>query len=51
MLTGSNLLANVKELSDASKSDLVRECSYVSAKKDGGERLNITAFYAALLGA
>ena len=51
MLTGSNLLANVKELSDASKSDLVRECSYVSAKKDGGERLNVTAFYAALLGA
>jgi hypothetical protein len=51
MLTGSELLAKVKELGDASKSDLVRECGYVSTKKDGGERLNFTAFYEALLGA
>jgi hypothetical protein len=27
----------------------VRECGYVSTKKDGGERLNFTAFYEALL--
>ena len=49
MLTGSELLAKVKELGDASKSTLVRECGYVAAKKDGTERLNFTAFYEALL--
>jgi hypothetical protein len=49
MLTGSELLAKVKELGDASKSDLVRSCGYLSAKKDGSERLNFTAFYEALL--
>jgi hypothetical protein len=49
MLTGADLLAKVKELGDASKSDLVRACGYVSTKKDGGERLNFTAFYEALL--
>ena len=49
MLTGSDLLARVKEYGDASKSDLVRACGYVSTKKDGGERLNFTAFYEALL--
>ena len=49
MLTGSDLLAKVKELGDVSKSDLVRSCGYVSTKKDGGERLNFTAFYEALL--
>ena len=51
MLTGSELLAKVKEMGDVSKSELVRECGYVSTKKDGGERLNFTAFYEALLGA
>jgi hypothetical protein len=51
MLTGSDLLAKVKELGDASKSDLVRACGYVSTKKDGSERLNFTAFYEALLNA
>jgi hypothetical protein len=49
MLTGSELLAKVKELGDASKSELVRACGYVSVKKDGSERLNFTAFYEALL--
>ena len=49
MLTGSELLAKVKELGDASKSELVRSCGYVSSKKDGTERLNFTAFYEALL--
>ncbi len=36
MLTGSDLLAKVKELGDVTK-------------KDGSERLNFTAFYEALL--
>jgi hypothetical protein len=49
MLTGSNLLAKVKELGDVTKSDLVRSCGYVSTKNDGTERLNFTAFYEALL--
>ena len=51
MLTGSELLSKVKELGEVSKSELVRECGYVSTKKDGGERINFTAFYEALLGA
>jgi len=49
LLSGSELLARVKELGDVSKSDLVRSCGYVSSKKDGAERLNFTAFYEALL--
>jgi hypothetical protein len=49
MLTGSDLLAKVKELGDVSKSELIRSCGYVSTKKDGSERLNFTAFYEALL--
>ena len=49
ILTGTELLAKVKELGDVSKSELVRECGYVSSKKDGAERLNFTAFYEALL--
>jgi len=48
-LSGTELLAKLKELGDAPKSELVRECGYVSTKKDGGERLNFTAFYEALL--
>ena len=51
MLTGSDLLNKVRDLGDVSKSDLVRVCGYVSHKKDGGERLNFTAFYEALLDA
>jgi hypothetical protein len=49
MLTGSDLLAKVKEMGDASKSDLVRACGYVSSKKNGTERLNFTSFYESLL--
>lgn len=49
MLTGNDLLAKVRELGDAGKSEIVRACGYVSTKKDGGERLNFTAFYEALL--
>ena len=49
MLTGADLLTKVKDLGDASKSDLVKACGYISQKKDGSERLNFTAFYEALL--
>ncbi|CAK6690104.1 AbrB family transcriptional regulator [Synechococcus sp. CBW1107] len=48
-LTGSDLLTKVKELGNASKSELVRACGYVCSKKDSSERLNFTAFYEALL--
>jgi len=51
MLTGAELLAKVKSLGDASKSDMARACGYVSTKKDGGERINFTSFYEALLNA
>jgi hypothetical protein len=34
MLTGPELLTIVKELGDVSKSELVRECGYLSTKKD-----------------
>jgi len=49
MLTGQELLSKVKEMGDASKSELVSACGYVSKKKDGSERINFTAFYEALL--
>ena len=51
MLTGAELLAKVKSLEDASKSDMARACGYVSTKKDGGVRINFTSFYEALLNA
>ena len=51
MLTGSELLAKVKDLGDVSKTDLATACGYVSEKKDGSQRVNFTAFYEALLDA
>ena len=51
MLTGADLLAKVKDLGDVSKSDLATACGYVSEKKGGGQRVNFTAFYEALLNA
>ena len=49
MLRGNELLSKVRELGEVSKSELVRSCGYVSTKQDGGDRLNFTAFYEALL--
>jgi len=52
MLTGSELLAKIDEITasgKATKSDSVRATGYVSTKADGTERLNFTAFYAAVL--
>jgi hypothetical protein len=48
-LVGSELLVKVKELGKASMSEQVRAAGYVSTQKNGTERLNYTAFYAALL--
>jgi len=52
MLTGSDLLAKVKELGDVSKSDLVRSCGYVSTKADGSQfngNLMVGKAYTAML--
>ena len=49
MLTGTDLLALIREMSTAPKADLVRRAGYLSTRKDGSERLNFTAFYEALL--
>ncbi|MCT0211885.1 MAG: AbrB family transcriptional regulator [Cyanobium sp.] len=48
-LTGSDLLAIIKALPEASKSDLVRAAGYVFTTTDGSERLNYSAFYEAVL--
>ena len=39
MLTGSDLLARVKELGDCAKTDLAKGCGYVVTKKDGSEQV------------
>ncbi|MBM5818117.1 MAG: hypothetical protein FJ083_16570 [Cyanobacteria bacterium K_Offshore_surface_m2_239] len=49
MLTGTELLAKVKDLGEASRTELVRATGYVRPKKGGGERLLFSAFYDALL--
>ena len=49
MLTGSDLLARVKELGDCAKTDLAKGCGYVVIKKDGSEQVKFTSFYEALL--
>ena len=51
MLTGTDLLARVKELGDCAKTDLAKGCGYVVTKKDGSEQVKFTAFYEALLDA
>ena len=50
MLTGSDLLAKVKELGDVSKTDLATACGYVTDKKDGAAS-EFHGFYEALLSA
>jgi len=49
MLQHTELLNKVHELADASKTDLIRACGYVTTTKNGRERLNFIAFYEALL--
>ena len=49
MLTGSELLAKVKELGDAPKTELAKGCGYIVTKKDGSEQVKFTQFYEALL--
>ena len=50
MLTGTELLAKFKELTGTTtKSEMIRACGYVTTTPSGRERINCTAFYAALL--
>ena len=49
MLTGSELLAKVKEVGDVSKTELATQCGYTKTKADGSTRVAFTAFYEALL--
>ena len=49
MLKHKELLHKVHELADASKTEVMRACGYVTTTKDGRENLNFTAFYEALL--
>lgn len=52
MLKGAELLAHCRDSAHLSKSELVRECGYVSERPDGqGDRLHFTEFYEALLAA
>ena len=44
MLTGSELLANVKEVGDVSKTKLATQCGYIKTKADGSTRVAFTAF-------
>lgn len=49
-LTGKELLAKVAELgADTPKDELARAAGYVAIKKDGGERIQYSQFYDALL--
>lgn len=48
-LKGKALLEALANHSKVSKSEAVRLTGYVNTKKDGTERLNFTAFYAAVL--
>ncbi len=48
-LTGSDLLAMVREMKDAPKQDIAKACGYYTVKPDGTERYNFTQWYDALL--
>ncbi|MCY4055901.1 MAG: valine--tRNA ligase [Cyanobacteria bacterium MAG CAR4_bin_6] len=49
MLQHTELLNKVHELAGASKTEVIRACGYVTTTKSGRSRLNVTAFYEALL--
>ncbi len=50
-LEGKVLLQKVKELSDIPRRQRAKECGYYSIGKNGKERVNLTAFYDAVLAA
>jgi hypothetical protein len=48
-LEGKALLDKMRDLGNASRSELAKACGYYSLTKSGKERVNFTAFYEALL--
>jgi AbrB family looped-hinge helix DNA binding protein len=50
-LEGKALLQKVKELSDIPRRQRAKECGYYTIGKNGKERVNLTAFYDAVLAA
>ena len=49
MLAGAELLAKVKELGAAPKTELAKRCGYIITKQDGSEQVTFTQFYEVLL--
>jgi hypothetical protein len=49
MLEGTELLKQIRRLGDVPRSELIRECGYVSINADGNQTVNYTAFYEAVL--
>lgn len=49
MLKGAELLAKIKEMGEASKTDIAIACGYVSTKKDGSPRVLFTQYYEAII--
>ena len=50
-LTGKELLAKVQSMGGATKKEKARACGYVTATKNGQERVNLMQFYNAILAA
>ena len=50
-LTGQALKDKVKEMQGADKKDIAKACGYTSKTKNGQERINLMAFYSAMLAA
>lgn len=50
-LTGKALLQKVKELGHLPRRETAKRCGYYTVTKDGQTRVNLTAFYDAVLGA
>lgn len=50
-LTGKDLVAKVKQLSDFTREEKAKACGYVSVEKGGSERIKTIAFLNALLDA
>ncbi|ABW33007.1 AbrB family transcriptional regulator [Acaryochloris marina] len=50
-LTGKDLIAKVKQLSDYTREEKAKACGYISTDKDGSERIKTIAFLNALLDA
>lgn len=48
-ITGSDLVAQVKKMSDLTREEKAKACGYVATEADGSERIKLMAFLNALL--